>query len=88
MSRMGASRQLRDVFQRVVTTANSFAEPNYRAYFRRRALQDYRELARQSSPSEEVVKTTVAKMTEHLAMLQRQSIIINMYHLDTIPVKR
>ena len=71
----------------IVSTASKFKDTNYRAYFIRRANEDFDAFLSKDRSDAEVAEFT-KKMESHKAMLDRQSTIDQMYHSDTFDTKR
>eukprot|EP00382_Lankesteria_abbotti_P010716 CAMPEP_0113851642 /NCGR_PEP_ID=MMETSP0372-20130328/4802_1 /TAXON_ID=340204 /ORGANISM="Lankesteria abbotti" /LENGTH=88 /DNA_ID=CAMNT_0000822571 /DNA_START=62 /DNA_END=328 /DNA_ORIENTATION=+ /assembly_acc=CAM_ASM_000359 len=78
---------LNELYGQVMAAAGGFANRNFRQYFVRRANDDFRRCL-DSKPSPPEYQDFMKNMKEHLAMLNRQKEIGNMYRLEQVLAKR
>mmetsp|Transcript_59892 Transcript_59892/g.68097 ORF Transcript_59892/g.68097 Transcript_59892/m.68097 type:complete len:83 (+) Transcript_59892:57-305(+) len=66
------------LFRETLRASREFRDYNFRSYFWRRNVDDFRKAATLKDETE--IKAFLEKKSENLEMLKRQTIIQNLYH--------
>uniref|UniRef100_A0A0G4HXW4 Uncharacterized protein n=1 Tax=Chromera velia CCMP2878 TaxID=1169474 RepID=A0A0G4HXW4_9ALVE len=84
---VAVSKEVVLMYRRLYKAASHFETVNFRKYFQRRTHEDFRNFVQQSR-SEEEVRQFLNRAKGDLEMLQRQTLLARMYHVDAVSVSR